>query len=280
MRRVFCSILMILLIFNITGCTKNKTYKILLCGFSDSVPEIAHEYEYTKWNGDAWVDETVQNTVNQMFGEFRVEGDYLSSDIQKYDYYQTNRYVDANQNFFEVSFDGMLTSYFWGSSDVQDNISPLTEAQCVDIAYDFLNCFVNASQYRVKTQYYPNQKYYEIIFDKYIGDIKSADQAQFIVEENGHICSYESTMLGRIPTDASIDFDIESISQEVRNKIEQIYQNVIPMYDKVEYGDLEYVLTMTDDSEYALVFTISISFINSVGDYDEVISEKLQLFVQ
>ena len=56
------------------GCHKDRFSNILVCGFSDSVPEIAPKLEYSEWSKDSYIDSKQPQTVNVKIGSVSYSG--------------------------------------------------------------------------------------------------------------------------------------------------------------------------------------------------------------
>ena len=101
-----------------------------------------------------------------------------------------------------------------------------------------------------------------------------------MIEETGHVYSFSSTMLGRISSDATTNFDREFIQTQIISKLDDEYSEAKQVYDIVSYENFDYELTVDDDGEYALICSIDVKCIRSHGGYDSIVSERLLLLIQ
>lgn len=278
MKRLVIFILLFVLILLFPGCGRNKAFDILICGHSDSVPEIDTKVEYSKWNKSSYVDKDQPQTVEGSVGDMHYRGSYVSSDISKYEYYPTHQYEDENGHFFEVDPDLRLTSFFWGS-DASSSVTKKTKDECVKIATDFLNAIVDTSDYNISAEYDDTRDFYTIYYEKYIGDIVTDDRAEIVVESSGHMYSYSSSMLGRIKIDADIPFDLDKVEEELYKKLDKMTEKARTVYDSVVYSDLNYIISMKNDTEYILIIYLDIDCINHYDDVNTTLSERLSFVV-
>lgn len=261
-----------------SGCSKQKGYSIKICGFSDSIPEAKHAMEYKEWSNGAFFDSKIKKNIDIAIEGNIVKAEYVDSEKKFYDYYNTHRYKDPNGNYLEVTDDGKLCSYFFGGHTNTDKI--YTEDECIDIACKFLNNIVSADDYIINSEFDTNRNLYMISFTKFADGFMCADRADFMVEPNGNIYSYSSAMLGEIPKNAVTGFDINIIETQVISKLDKEYSEAKKIYDSVSYDNIEYILTLNEENEYALVCSVDVSCKKILGDYETVLSERIQLLIQ
>ena len=87
-------------------------------------------------------------------------------------------------------------------------------------------------------------------------------------------------MLGEIPKNAVTGFDINIIETQVISKLDKEYSEAKKIYDSVSYDNIEYILTLNEENEYALVCSVDVSCKKILGDYETVLSERIQLLIQ
>ena len=286
MKKQIVSVLLIMfLLLPCFGCAdkeaESNEYIVKVCGFSDSIPETDHKLEYSLWSEGKYTDTTIVKQVDFLLGNSQIKGSYKDSERKFYNCFSTHRYLDANNRFFEIDSNQKLTSYFWGSAAIaQEPSAKLSADECKEIACSFLGKIVDIKDYTVSVNYDETNGKYSICFEKYIGTLKTADQATVVVEENGNLYSYTSSMLGHIPTDVVPEYDQTAVQQAIEAKLEKIYAKAKSTYDEVNYDDFEYVLTKVTDTDFALVCVINVSCLNHYGEFEEITSERLRLIIE
>lgn len=275
--KIFVLILLVTVTL-LSGCSKQKGYSVKVCGFSDSIPEVKHSMEYKEWSNGAFFDKKTEKNIDIAIEGNVVKAEYVDSEKKFYDYYNTHRYKDLNGNYLEVTDDGRLCSYFFGSHTNTDKI--YTEAECIDIAREFLNDIVCSDDYIINTEFDANRNLYLISFTKNADGFLCADRADFAVEQNGNIYSFSSSMLGKIPKNTVTGFDTKSLEAQVISKLDKEYSEAKKIYDLVSYDNINYTLTINEDNEFALVCSVDVYCKKNLGDYETVLSERIQLLIQ
>ena len=282
MRTVRCMIISLLLFMTLfAGCTKKDELSIRICGYSDSIPESSHKLEYQEWSEEAFVDSKAEKNISLSVGNIEVAGEYVETEIRFSEFYKTHKYKDENNRFFSVTDDGTLCAYFFGSrSSEDDHERTYTESECVDIARAFLSDITDVSEYTVTTAFDEDRSMYTVSFVKYADGFRCSDRADIRIEETGHIYSFSSTMLGRMSSDATTNFDKEAIRSQIISKLDSEYSEAKQAYDNVSYENFDYELTIDDDGKYALICSIDVRCIRSYDGYDSIVSERIRLFIQ
>ncbi len=282
MKRIILIVSIVMMLSSLlTGCAQDTGYSIKICGFSDSVPGVSHRLEYKKWSNDSFIDANAKKEITVSLDGTLTEAEYIGTEKRFYDFYNTHEYKDSNGHHLAMTEDGQLCMYFWGSSN-QDVTGEtlLTEAECVEIARSFMNDIVDVADYTVQSEFDPKLKVYTISFSKDVGGFRCADQAEIRVEENGHIYSFSSTMLGQIPTDSVVEFNLAEIESEITAMLDDKYGSVKASYDRVSYSEVAYTLTIDENGEFALVGAIDVKCINEYGEHDEVVFDRIQFMIQ
>ena len=280
MRKISCIIILLVLLGTLFGCTKKDELSIRVCGYSDSIPENPHKLEYQDWSKDAFVDSEAEKNVAFSVGNIEVTGNYVETEKRFSEFYETHKYKDKNNHYFSLTDDGKLCSYFFGSNSSEDNERTYTESECIDIASTFVSNITDVAQYTVTTTYDESRKMYTVSFVKYADGFRCSDRADIMIEETGYIYSFSSTMLGRISSNATTNFDREIIQEQVISKLEAEYNSAKKAYDDVTYENFDYELTIDEDGEYALICLIDVKCIRTHDDYDEIASERIMLLIQ
>lgn len=282
MRTVSCIIISLLLFMTLfTGCTKKDELSIRICGYSDSIPENSHKLEYQEWSEEAFVDSKAEKNISLSVGSIEVAGEYVETEIRFSEFYKTHKYRDENNRFFSVTDDGKLCAYFFGNrSSEDDNERTYTESECIDIARKFLSNITDVSEYTVTTVFDEDRRLYTVSFVKYADGFRCSDRADIRIEETGYIYSFSSTMLGRMSSDVTTNFDNEAIRSQIISKLDSEYSEAKQAYDDVSYENFDYELTIDDDGKYALICSIDVKCTRSYDGYDSIISERIRLLIQ
>ncbi|MGM9681408.1 MAG: hypothetical protein ACI3XR_07880 [Eubacteriales bacterium] len=263
-----------------SGSSVESDSPIRMCGFSDSVPEAQHKLEFDEWSKGYFYDSDAEKQITVSVGDHTVEAKYVNSEVKFYEFFNTRRYKDADNNVFELAPDGTLSRYFYGgSNDASESGPALTEAECIQAAYDFINSIVNVDDYTVKTEYLADRNMYHISFVKYVNGFKTADQADISIKETGQIYSFSSTMLGRIPTNADVHFDLDKIREQIISKLDKEYAEAKKVYDSVSYEIPDYTLTMNEAGEYFLVYSVNVKCVTCYDEYETILAERILLLI-
>lgn len=280
MKRFCIVIVSIGLMLNIAACSHNpKSNSALICGFSDSVPEIAPKLEYSEWSKDSYIDSKQPQAVKSSIGVTAYSGTYLESEPNYGTYETRHRYIDNNSNAFELNDDGILTSYFWGSGDTSNEIK--TQDECQNIARDFIsNIFESYSNdYEERVSYDDERKMYTFEFVKLVRNLESEDSITVVVETTGHIYSYRSSLWGKVLETNVPAFDLGKIEETVSDRLDDLTKDARKTYDQVEYKNYCYRVSMINDSEYIILCDVNVNCINKSGEFDTILSEKIQFVI-
>ena len=273
--------ILLLVALALSACLDKEGYSIKLCAFSDGGSSgVSHEIEYPLWNGGYYEDPTAEKRLVSRIGNLNIDAEYVNSVINTYEYYATHRYRDENKSYYVIADDGKLCNYFCRKGEISDTDRIYTEEECIAIAREFLNTIVDSSAYTVRAAHDEEHGFYSVSFLKKINGFRCADSAYIRVLENGRIYTFHSFMLGEIPNDAVFEFDTAEIEKQIAANLDEKYEKVKEKYDTISYEDFEYVLTRTEDGEYALVCYVDIELIDHYEENDVVISERLTFFIR
>ena len=254
---------------------------IKICGYSDSVSGIAHELEYKDWSQDAFIDSDAEKSVSFMIENLAIAGNYVETEKRFSEFYKTHKYKDENNRYFSLTEDGKLCTYFFGnSSSNNENKETYTEDECIHIASDFVSNITDVSEYTITAVFDESRKMYTVSFEKYVDGFKCSDRADIMIDETGYIYSFSSTLLGRIPSTATTKFDSKTVQEQIVSKLDNEYSKVNQSYDKIEYKNFDYELTVDGNGEYALICSVKVACINSYDEYETIDSELVQLLIQ
>ena len=253
--------------------------KVLLCGYSDSVSEIKKSIEYSAWNQGSYKDESRSSDITIKLGNTSISGKYLHSELMFGTNEVCHTYVDSNNNFFDVDDNNTIINYFWGNSGDSNVVK--TKEECRQIAVDFIFDVskIELTDYIEEIDYNSARKLYTFTFVKYVRDIKSTDTVSVVVEENGHIYSYNSTLFGAIKENDVPVFDLADIEISVKEKLDELTKEAREKYDSIKYGNIKYQISLIGDAEYAVLCTADVNCANNIGEYEFVSGERLMFVV-
>lgn len=256
-----------------------KEYQVLVCGYSDSISSVDHEIEYVFEDSEKYADIIPEQKLTMVVNEQNYIGDYLRTSYIGSNYFPTYEYSSKeNRVSFSVDEKGFLVNYIKHSSCNNENVC--SEQECLQIAKDFLNKFADVSQYTTKIEINEESKYYTIRFEKYVGDFKTADKATIDVFFDGEVYCYSSFMLGRIPVETKTsDIDMDGIHSAVKERLDVMYQHAKEVYDRVEYGEPKFELTILKDGRRGICYWIDVDCIDIVGEYTTSTGELLYMVI-
>ena len=281
MKRFYIFILLtIMIIWSFSGCNKqSRSADILICGFSDSVPELKLDLEYANWSKDAYIDSKQPKTVDVNLQGATYQGEYVNTELIFGSYELRHSYKDANKKYFELDSEGNLIGCFFGNSDTAGQVK--SKEECEKIADNLISEISNISivDYHKTVSYNQERRLYTIALIKYVGNVQSEDQAIIVLEETGDLYSFHFNMLGKIAESDVPEFDLNKIKNEIIAKLDAATNDVRKVYDAIRYENFTYSISMLSPSEYILLCSVDVRCINRQGDYNVVMSEKIRFIV-
>ncbi len=280
MKRFLITVLGFVMLLCLASCSGNfKTNRAYVCGFSDSLKEIKPELEYDEWSKDAYNDSKQPRTVRISVGGAEYTGTYIESELIFGTNEKRHSYIDENNKIFELNDDGVLTAYFWGKGD--DSDGNLDQAECKYIAMDFITDIFSQdlNGYEERITFDEERKMYTFEYVRMIGNLESEDRITVAVETSGHIYSYRSNIFGKINEDDVPDFNPEEIRELVSARLDDMTKEARKTYDRVEYKDFAYRISLISEEQYIILCDVKISCTNEIGDFATVTGEKLQFVI-
>ena len=264
MKKFILFILSIALILGaLPSCSlQENTYIIRQCGYSDSIEKANTKIEYDLWSSPLPNYENIPQEITVEFNGESFNGVYTYSSIYTNEYYPTHQYRSKyNKGYIRVNPFGEITEYTASANNkAQDDSLHLPEQIYIDIAKKLLENRIDTEDYVIDIQFYELADWYVVDFRKYVNGFRTADWAGVALWPNGELAWFQSKMLGKISGENVPDFDVEKIYASIEDKLDVIYADSKEYYDEITYkneeGDL--VLTMLSETEYALVFGVSI----------------------
>jgi hypothetical protein len=263
---------------NVPPVNESK-YQVLLCGYSDSVPLLVHKNEYEFADHEKYDNNEIKNYVELSVGGNTYRGNFRRSRYNWLEYFPTYVYVDSDKNTFEIDPSGMLTCVFRGESSSDG--PELSKDEYLQIAKDFLSDIIDISPYEISIEYDRDSRIYDIEFKKYINGINTTDTATVTLNRNGELYMYSSFMLGKVTPDRFPDsIDLKGIEESIFQRLDQMFAEVKKYYDRIDYKEPIYQLTILKDGSAAVVCTVAIDCVEILpNNYEGHIGELLSFVI-
>lgn len=263
---------------NVPPVNESK-YQVLMCGYSDSVPLLVHKKEYEFADHEKYDDNEIKDYVEFSVGENTYRGNFRSSQYKGHDYFPTYVYVDSDKNTFHIDPSGMLTFVFMRGSSSEG--PELSQDEYIQIAKDFLGNIIDISPYDISIEYASFSQTYEIEFKKIINGINTTDTATVSLNINGELHCYSSFMLGKVTPDRFPDsIDLKGIEESIFQRLDQMFAEVKKYYDRIDYREPIYQLTILKDGSAAVVCTVAIDCVEILpNNYEGHIGELLSFVI-
>lgn len=252
-----------------------EIYQTLICGFSDSVLVNDWEIEYEFADREKFSDQPEEEIVELSINGMNVIGKYYETSYRGDNFYPSYYYKTENGFEFAIDESGLLDLCFWGDSSVQD--AKMTEAECVDIARNFLANIINVDDYRIEVEEDPlGDEMYCVEFVKFVNGFRTADMATVTVKKDGTLYSYSGFMLGRVKRESiSINnVDIEKIKKSAIDRVSSKYQSIESLFSRIDYEILYTELTVLKDGKIGFYFAIDGRCIQTFDEGETAISER------
>ncbi len=295
MKKIICIILLIIISISCLGCEKqiasqnlqtnpitgNGTsgdYVALLYDFSDSIGSGKKQKEYDFADTEKYKNVKIQKQKNVKLQGKEFIGSYKETKFKSHNFYPEFEYTTSNDAKFSVDENGKLVSYI--NSDIKVTQNVLSQEECVQKAKEFLKDVVDITPYTIQVVDETKNDCYKVNFIKYINGIKTTDQVRVRVNYDGSIYSYSAFMLERVPVNTKTDdIDFEQIKQAVISKVDAIYSDKKDNYDRIDYGEPEYTLTILKDGKRAIICQINIDAVAVMGFYEGHMGELLEMVI-
>lgn len=261
---------------NHTKINGEPIYDVLIYDYSDSVESAKHNIEFQFADFEKYSSKEPSEEVEVFFNGQPYKGEWIMTQYRDFNYYPVYRYRDSNNVEFEIDDSNMLVSCFWGRVE-SDSIR--TEEECVKVAVDFMKSIIDVNQYRISVQKNDDRQKYIIEFNKYIGDIKTTDSATVEVLYSGGLYCYSSHMLGKVSVNSKNNVKLDDVIASVYAKLDTVYADAKSNYSRVEYETPELMLSTLSDGSQAYICTAVVRCINASGEFDTVVSERLNLVI-
>lgn len=220
---------------------------------------------YDEWPISGFEDKSAPRTVTVKLGDQNVTGVYLESDRRLPNNYQTDTYVINRKNRVMVDEKGNLVGHLeFGYKCSTTNRK--TEAECVQIARDYLKAYCDLSGYKEFVRWDEYGQEYLVEFCKMVGGFPSSDSVSVYVAADGHVGSVISSMFGRISTDLDVRLDQATVDQAIAEKVDSIYESVRDRYDEIEHSVATYRLTQRRNKAIVIFCNVKVYCIEQKED--------------
>ena len=203
-----------------------------------------------------------------------------SPEYREVNYFSEYKYKDSAGNEYWFDDKEMLTRYW--NCNVSKEGKIVTQEECAEIARNFVKGIIDTSEYRcsVKTEEWLGEKRYYVLFSKYIGEIETTDHAEVYLNLNGEITSYSGFMLNRISLKTSIaGIDLNAVTEALRQKLDITYEKAKGNYDRVEYSEPDFQLTVLKNGQRGLFTYVEVRCVNNVGECETHMNELLKIVI-
>lgn len=252
----------------LSGCTRvqDAPYKVTLYSGSDSlVGEGLSSEFYDEWPISSFKDKSAPRTMTVKLGDQTVTGVYLESDRSLPNNYQTDTYEINRKTRVMVDEKGNLVGCLKLGYEF-DTTNRKTEAECVQIARDYLKAYCDLSGYKEFVWWTEFTQTYRVEFCKMVGGFPSSDSVSVYVAANGHVGSVTSSMFGRISTDLDVRLDQATVDQAIAEKVDSIYESVRDRYDEIEHSVATYRLTQRRNKAIVIFCNVKVYCIEQKED--------------
>lgn len=254
---------------------KDESYSASIIGFSDSISSSGLSIEYDLKDHETYKDHKIEDITTVTINGRKIKGHFTQTFYLGDNYFPVYEYVQGGESFM-IDPDGKLVFY---SGDRSESTSDVicTEAECIQIAKDFLATIVDADPYRPEATLYEGKYYIEFV--KYIGEMKTTEWVKFTVTQSGEVVSYTAFMLDTIPANAQYSFDMDKAEAVVQERLDGIIAGYNRPYDRIEYNDESWALMRLKDGDYGLCYSVEMNFIRIQGPYEEHSGQLIRFVV-
>lgn len=280
MKRFSAILICFLSLFTVISCSKGISNAVLVCGFSDSVPEIRLSNEYTAWSEGIYTDTMRAKKIEGHLGDLTFSGEYQNS-RPVFGTCETMHLYSGDHYQFCVDDTDQLV-YYYADEDDNPAGNALTKDECRKIVNDFLTetLKLGLDCHTEQVSFDKDKSRYTFSYTKMIRGFASEDNVVVEVSTNGHILYFKSTLFNKIDEDDVPGFDISVIESKINDKLHSITEDAQKAYQAVEFNVVSRSISKIGDSAYAFIYTVEI-LCKNYGEYgDTVRGERVFLLVK
>lgn len=242
--------------------TRIQEYEVLVCGFSDSSSAVKLNKEYSFGATSMYTATNIEKEMKISIDGKEITGTYDYSILMEPNYFPIHYYNTAEKDRFGIDPDGLVTHYQCATRPTGQNDKLYTEEQCVLIARQFVNQFVNIEGYRANVSENIDKGLYDIVFTKMIGSVETTEFAQVRIYKNGSIYHYKSFMLGKITDDIPDSLQADSITEAIYKKLDTIYEPLKAKGSVISYEEPLLQYTVLESGEPAMYCAVNVEYKN------------------
>ena len=266
----------LLLVFPVmlcAGCAEKQAteqyapYEALLCDVSDSAAGGSAEAGYT------FADKEKQDNIRPKRSlVFTLRGAKtnvgLVSSAPEYragNYFPEYTYKDSEGNEYMADGNGLLTYYSNTHIPAESGAGPISTKEGEAIAESFVGGIFDTAEYKrtAVLEEKNGRKRYKISYTKYLDGLETADRAEIAIRLDGEVDFYSGFMLNRIPSETDVSgIDLSAAKRSVKQKLDERYENVKARYDRIEYDEPAFQLTVLKNGQKALFTYLGVDCIN------------------
>lgn len=245
------------------------------------IDELNAKMGFTPWTKENkfYVDETQPKSVEiEILGK-TVSGTYHESFFVSGSLVPFHRYRVEDNSEFSIKPDGTLAQYSWPPMKASERSNPgecISDADALALARDLFEELTPyyADDYSVSvTQRYESSDVIEVLFQKDLNGILTADWARISLYKNGRPIDFVTGALGTIPDHVDRSFDFESVDRDVVKYCDKyglidLINNLgynVDVSDQaeivfVDYSDWSHMLIADETGQFHVVVSVRIRY--------------------
>ncbi len=272
---LLCIVLCLFIVPALSSCKKEMKIEMLDASYSihGTKEKPADNKWYKKWLSSYTYKDKPKGYIDVQTNIGVIRGKYTNTGIKMFDYYYFDDYEDVDGNSFSVTQQGKLSTYIWYKNNEESEVV-LSEEECVKKADEFFCKVANINDYTKTVSYKEEDKIYIVEYYKYVDGIKTYDSAIIKVKLSGQLASYSAFLLGMIPKDLKLNYNMEEIDKKLLKRMEKRYEPTKAYYDYIEYGEREYYLVLLKKNKYCLVCWATAYGVKEKEGYSNRTSDK------
>jgi hypothetical protein len=232
--------------------------------------------EYVLEDYETYEDATAASVMTVHIGDLCLSGTFVKSKYAPDNYFPTYEYEGVDYSF-SVDDTGRITACYFSRETMGNSLS---KEKCVAVAEDFLGNICSLDNYNAEVIDDSKHQEYDVVFTKYVDGLRTKDSARVSVGYDGVVKSFNSWMLGRVPSNIDVNkIDFGIVDASLLQKLDKIYANAKVKFGNIDYGEPYVELTLLKDGKIGLVCLYKFDCLEDNGDYTMVYSELMELVV-
>ena len=250
----------------------------------NDVETLRERIEFSKWDSrNDYYDETQPESVQiEILGD-TVLGSYQKSLFVYTSFVPRHMYRAEDKSLFWIDSKGELKEFRWAPFDRKNAGERISEEEAITLACELFEELTpyKATDYSVSYSYVENMQINEIVFQKFLNGIPTADKVQIDLYRDGRPRCFASYELGMIPDYVDRTFDLEKLDQNIIEYCENLEQikDAKDNNNLVDYSDWTHIITIDDKGQYYVLAGVTILF--KTADGEIILNESIRLaFIQ